>query len=126
MPAASITLKPAHIAVAPVSAGTASANCGALASSASAAFSSSARRSPGPVRLQVLNASAAASTAAIASATLAAGARVATLPSSGLRRSNVAPFSAPTARPLISIDRSDMVGSLEGFEAEWDAGALPR
>ena len=108
MPAASMTLKPAHIAVPPVSAGTASQNFGVFASSASAALSSSARRSPGPVWLQVLKASAAASTAATASASLAAGARVATLPSSGLRRSKVAPFSAETARPLISMDRSDM------------------
>jgi hypothetical protein len=54
MPAASITLKPAHMPVAPVSAATASMNCGVLASSASAAFSSSARRSLGPVSLQVL------------------------------------------------------------------------
>ena len=108
MPAASITLKPAHMPVAPVSAGTASMNCGVFASSFSAAFSSSARRSPGPVSLQVLKASAAASTAITASAGDAAGARVATVPSSGLRRSKVAPFSALTFRPLISIDRSDM------------------
>ena len=78
MPAASITLKPAHMPVAPVSAATASMNCGALASSSSAAFSSSVRRSPGPVSLQVLKASAAASTAITASAGDAAGARVAT------------------------------------------------
>ena len=37
-----------------------------------------------------------------------AGARVATLPSSGLRRSKVALRSAVTLRPLISIDRSDI------------------
>ena len=46
----------------------ASTNCGVLASSSSAAFSSSMRRSPGPVSLQVLKASAAASTAITASA----------------------------------------------------------
>jgi hypothetical protein len=128
MPAASMTLKPAHIPVAPVSAGTASTNFGVLASSASAALSSSARRSLGPVWLQVLKASAAASTAATASASLAAGARVATLPSSGLRRSKVAPLSALTSRPLMSMDRSDMVDSLVvwGCEAALGAAALPR
>jgi hypothetical protein len=109
MPAASITLKPAHMPVAPVSADTASMNCGVFASSASAAFSSSARRAPGPVWLQDLKASAAASTASTASAGEAAGARVATLPSSGLRRSKVVPPSAETLRPLMSMDRSDMV-----------------
>mgnify|MGYP001547236499 CR=1 FL=1 len=46
----------------------------------SAAFISSARRSAGPVLLQVLNAAAAASTTATASATPAAAARVASLP----------------------------------------------
>ena len=66
------------------------------------------RRSPGPVWLQVLKASAAASTAITASAGEAAGARVATVPSSGLRRSKVASFSAVTFRPLMSMDRSDM------------------
>ena len=111
MPAASITLKPAHMAVAPVSAGTAWMNSGVLASSLSAALSSSARRSLGPVSLQVLKASAAASTAITASAAEAAGARVATVPSSGLRRSKVAPFSAVTFRPLINMDMSDMQGS---------------
>ncbi len=113
MPAASITLKPAQAPVAPVSAATAAMNCGVLASSASAAFSNRARRSPGPVWLQRLNASAAASTASTASAGLAAPARVATLPSSGLRRSNVRPASAPTSRPLMSSDRSDMRVSRE-------------
>jgi hypothetical protein len=49
MLAASMVLKPAHMPVAPVSAATASMNFGSLASSASAAFSSSARRSLGPV-----------------------------------------------------------------------------
>ena len=62
----------------------------------------------GPVSLQVLKASAAASAAIRASAVDAAGARVATEPSRGLRRSNMAPFSAVTFRPLISMDRSDM------------------
>ena len=81
---------------------------GVLASSASAAFSSSARRALGPVSLQLVNASAAASTASTASAGEQAGARVATLPSSGLRRSKVALRSAVTLRPLISIDRSDI------------------
>ena len=66
------------------------------------------RRSFGPVSLQVLKASAAASTAITASAGEQAGARVATVPSSGLRRSKVALRSAVTFRPLISIDRSDM------------------
>ncbi len=122
MPAASITLKPAHIAEAPVSAGTASTNFGVLASSASAAFSSSARRSLGPVLRQVVKASAAASTAATASAVLAAGARLAMLPSSGLRRSKWAPRSAETARPLISICTSDTGVSLEGVVLP--AGAL--
>ena len=108
MPAASMQLKPAHMAVAPVSAAMASMKRGVLDSSASAALSSRARRAPGPVSPQVLKASAAASTAITASAALAAGARVATLPSSGLRRSKVAPFSAVTFRPLMSMDRSDM------------------
>ncbi len=109
-------MKPAHIAVAPVSAAIASTNFGVRASSASAAFDSSVRRSFGPVWLHERNASAAASTAVTASAALAAGARVARLPSSGLRRSKVAPFSAATARPLISMDRSDMCvsGEVEG------------
>ncbi len=109
MPAASMTLKPAHMPVAPVSASTASTNCGVLASSASAAFSNNMRRSFGPVSLQLRKASAAASTAITASAGEQAGARVATVPSSGLRRSKVALRSAVTFRPLISIDRSDMV-----------------
>ena len=42
---------------------------------------------------------------------------VATVPSSGLRRSKVAPFSAVTFRPLISMDRSDM-------GAPWTAGKM--
>ena len=125
MPAARNTLKPAHMPVAPVSAATASMNFGVFASSASAAFSSSARRSPGPVWLQVLKASAAASTAATASASLAAGARVATLPSNGLRRSKVAPPSALTARPLMSMVRSDTVFSLD-CEVFFGSGVLPR
>src|SRR5574343_1208883 len=108
MPAASITLNPAHMPVAPVSADTASMNAGVLASRASAALSSKARRWLGPVSLQVLKASAAASTANTASAVEQAGARVATVPSKGLRRSKTAPFSALTFRPLMSMDRSDM------------------
>ncbi len=121
MPAASITLKPPHMPVAPVSADTASMNAGVLASSASAALSNSARRRLGPVSLQVLKASAAASTAITASAGEAAGARVATLPSSGLRRSKVAPFSAVTLRPLMSMDMSDMGFSLgsDGRVVRW-------
>ena len=71
------------------------------------------RRSLGPVSLQVLKASAAASTAITASAGVAAGARVATVPSSGLRRSKVAFFSAVTFRPLMSMDRSDISFSFE-------------
>ena len=113
MPAARKTLKPPHMPVAPVSAETASMNCGVRASNWSAAFSSRARRMLGPVSLQVLKASAAASTAITASAGEAAGARVATVPSRGLRRSKVAFFSAVTFRPLISMDRSD-IGRLLG------------
>ena len=83
------------------------------------------RRSFGPVSLQVLKASAAASTAITASAGEQAGARVATVPSSGLRRSKVASRSAVTFRPLISIDRSDMVLLLEVQAAlrRWAASA---
>ena len=65
MPAASITLKPAHGAVAPVSSITSRVNSPTLLSMMSAAFISIARRSPGPVLLQVVKATAAASTAAI-------------------------------------------------------------
>ncbi len=78
--AASITLNPAHGAVPPVSSIIRRENSPTLLSITSAAFISSARRSPGPVLLQLLNAAAATSTIALASATLAAAARVASLP----------------------------------------------
>jgi hypothetical protein len=47
---------------------------------------------------------AAASTAAFASSTVAAGARVATVPSSGLSRSNVAPFTEAQRSPSMSME----------------------
>ena len=104
VPAARCTLKPAHSAEPPVSAAMAAANASPLASSACAAFIRSARRSPGPVADHAGKALAAASTAVTTSATVAAGARVATLPSSGLRRSNVALSRACVCSPLISIE----------------------
>jgi hypothetical protein len=87
IPAASITLKPAHGAVEPVSALIAWMKASVRASSFSAAFSSSARRWLGDVAAQAGNAAAAASAAALASATLAAAARVATVPEMGSWRS---------------------------------------
>ena len=112
MPAARCTLKPAHIAEPPVSAATAAAKAGALASSTCAAFISSDRRSPGPVADQAGKALAAASTAASASDTVAAGARVATVPSSGFKRSKVAPLRA-CVRPLsISIEMTFIAASV--------------
>jgi len=104
MLAARCTLKPAHSPEPPVSAATAAANAGAFASSAWAAFTSSARRCDGPVADHAGNALAAASTAATASAGVAAGARVATSPSRGLRRSNVPPLLAARASPAMSMD----------------------
>src|SRR5664279_1038705 len=80
IPAARYTLKPAHRPEPPVSAAMAVAKAGAFASSACAAFSSSSRRRDGPVADHDGKARAAASTAAMASARLAAGARVATEP----------------------------------------------
>ena len=87
MLAASMTLNPAQGAVAPVSSSMSWMNSPTLPSMMSAAFIRMARRSPGPVLLQVLKAMAAASTAAVASAALAAGARVASLPVKGSMRS---------------------------------------
>ncbi len=112
MPAARCTLKPAQIAEAPVSAAIAAVKASARASSACAAFISSARRSPGPVAAQAGKAAAAASTAATASAGVAAGARVATPWSSGLRRSKLARPVALRRSPPISRWISFIVGFL--------------
>ncbi|PBI87432.1 hypothetical protein BKP43_40870 [Variovorax boronicumulans] len=110
MPAARCTLKPAHSAEAPVSRAMACTKASARASSACAALSSRARRSLGPVCDQVAKARCAASTAAIASAGVAAGARVAMPPSSGLRRSKVAPPVAARRSPSMSMEMSVMGG----------------
>jgi hypothetical protein len=116
MPAARCTLKPAQIAEAPVSAAIAAVKASARASSACAAFISSARRSPGPVAAQAGKAAAAASTAATASAAVAAGARVATPWSSGLRRSKRAPSVARrrARRRSAGGSRSSLVSSARG------------
>ena len=53
IPTDNMQLKPAHGPVAPVSAIIVSIICGVISSSASAAFSKSARRSPGPVLDQI-------------------------------------------------------------------------
>ena len=121
MPAARCTLKPAHGAAAPVSAAIVAMKRGVIDSSTAAALSSSARRSPGPLVDQVSNALAAASTARTASAGVAAGARVATAPSSGLRRSKVAPPVAAACSPPIVMRMSFMVISLEGASARVSA-----
>src|SRR5690606_9453372 len=82
-----------------------------LASKASPALISSDRRWVGPMAAQAGKALEAASTAATASSTVAAGAVVATFPSSGLQRSNVAPLLAAFFWPLISREIEDIVFS---------------
>ena len=104
MPAARWALKPAHMADEPVSPAMAAMKASVLASRARAALESSARRSLGPMADQAGKALPAASTAAMASSMVAAGAIVATLPSSGFFRSNVAPLPACFFWPLISIE----------------------
>jgi hypothetical protein len=89
--AANITLKPDHGPVAPVSSIISLMKSGVLASSMSAAFRSSLRRSFGPVSDQAGNAAAAASQAALTSSALPAAATLATLPVTGSLRSNVSP-----------------------------------
>ena len=102
MSAARCTLKPAQRPEAPVSAAIAAAMASPLAARACEARISRARRSPGPRAAQAGKAWAAASTAARASSGVAAGARVATWPSSGLWRSKLAPPVAVAAWPPIS------------------------
>src|SRR6201993_34682 len=108
MPAARWTLKPAQGAVAPVSSSISLINSLVRLSIRSAAFRRRPRRSEGPVSDQVSNALAAAATTFSTSASVAAGARVATLPVMGSLRSKVSPPSAATAPPStinpISID----------------------
>ena len=106
------TLKPAQMPDAPVSAAMAAAMASPLASSACEAFISIWRRALGPICDQMGNAAAAASQAWMASSTVAAGARVAMLPSRGLRRSKVAALLALTDWPPISIFCSIMEHSL--------------
>ena len=101
IPAASMTLKRAQLSVAPVSSIIAVTNSPAFAATASAAFSSSRRRAPGPVSAQPGRARAAASAASRASAAFAATARVATSPVTGLRRSNHCPSAAGRSSPAI-------------------------
>src|SRR5690606_35664818 len=115
MLAASCTLNDAHIADAPVSLATASTNSFSLAISASPALMSSERRWVGPMAAQAGNALEAASTAATASSTVAAGAVVATFPSSGLQRSKVAPLLAAFFWPFISREIEDIIFS----RAKW-------
>ena len=103
MSAAKCTLKPAQMPEAPISEAMAAVKSAALASRDCAALSSSARRSPGAVCDQAGKAAAAASTAATASCGVAAGAVVATSPSSGLVRVKVTPLLAARAWPLISM-----------------------
>jgi hypothetical protein len=99
MPAARWTLKPAHGAVAPVSSSISLMKSLVRLSIRSAAFSSSARRTDGPVSDQVSKAFAAAATTFSTSARFAAAARVASFPVIGSLRSKVAPPPAATAAP---------------------------
>ena len=103
MPAARRTLKPAQPAVAPVSPAMASVKSAMRCSSASAARSSSRRRSVGPSAAQAGKAAAAASAARRASSADAAGACVTTSPVMGLQRSKRAPDRASASWPAISI-----------------------
>ena len=91
------TLNCAQPAVAPVSSAIAATKSPTRCSISTAALLSRARRSPGPVDDHPPQAAAAAHVAAWASATLAAGARLAVSPVSGLRRSNTA-FPAAARR----------------------------
>src|SRR5688572_3415931 len=104
--AASMQLKPAHMAVEPVSAAIIGANTLALPASRSAALLRSARRAPGATSDQAGKAAAAASAARLASSTLAAAAREAGSPVSGLSRSKVAPPAA--LAPALLISRSTL------------------
>jgi hypothetical protein len=105
MPAASVTLNLAQPSVAPTSSRMAAMKSSVIASSLSAACSSRARRAPGPVSAQAGKAAAAVSTTALASWTSAAGARVASSPVIGLRRSKVASPWADRARAPIGNGR---------------------
>ena len=96
------TLKPAQGAVAPSSSIISSVKSAALLCMTSAAFSSTARRAPGPDAAQAGKAAAAPSAARCASARVAAAARVAGPPVIGLMRSKVAPSLAAALSPLIS------------------------
>jgi hypothetical protein len=102
MLAASLTLNPAHPAVAPVSVIISSVNSATRWSMRPAALARYARRALGPSSDQAGKASRAASQAASASATVAAAARLATSPVIGLRRSKVRPSLASLSRSLIS------------------------
>lgn len=98
-PAASMVLKPAQGPVAPVSVIISAVKSAAFEAMMSAAFSSKARLSPGPVRDQAGKAAWAAATAALTSSRPEAGAREAISPLNGSIRSNVLPDKAPTFLP---------------------------
>src|SRR5690606_39518072 len=87
--------------------------------SASPALMSSERRWVGPMAAQAGNALEAASTAATASSTVAAGAVVATFPSSGLQRSKVAPLLAAFFWLFISWEIEEIIFSRDK-EYVWD------
>ncbi len=112
--AAKVTLRADHGAVAPVSSIISLTNSSRLASSRSAAFNSSLRRSIGPFSDQAGNAAAAAAQAALTSSTEPASATVATLPVNGSLRSNVvllrALTSAPSIRRAMFISASLTIG----------------
>ncbi|CAL8481613.1 protein of unknown function (plasmid) [Caballeronia sp. S22] len=111
--AARWTLKPYQFAIAPVSGIPAAMKSPVRASMMSAALSNRARRSEGVSAAQAGNARAAASTAASASLSVAAGAREATTPMTGSRRSNVAPFDAARSCPPTNMLTSFTVLSPE-------------
>src|SRR6185312_11119607 len=111
MLAASMTLKPAHGPVAPVSSMTRRVNSSTLAAMMSAARVRMARRSPGPVWDQAGKAAAAHSMAASTSAARAAAARVAGLPVKGSMRVKLAPPTASRTSPPINNPISMMVSS---------------
>ncbi len=112
MLAARPTLNRAQPSVAPVSSAMLVTNASARASSSAAAAISLARRADGPSADQAGKAAAAAAAAAAASARLAAGARLATSPVSGLRRSNSAASEAARRSSPISRLVSSMTAPL--------------
>ena len=99
---ASMTLKPAQGAVAPISAIMRLTASSTRAESRSAALSRRARRSVGPSAAHAGNAAAAASAAALASAADAAAARVATSAVIGFLRAYVCPEAAGVSTLLIN------------------------